>query len=80
MDFSREWPRNPVYQNSDINHVIEQAGILLGDKGAMLSHWEGGSETALYFYGDSFNEMNQLISELLNSYPLCEKCRVVQIA
>ena len=69
-----------VYKNSDINHVISEIASLLAGKGTMLSHWQGNTETALYFYGQSFVEMKGLISGFLDSYPLCQKARVVQIA
>lgn len=69
-----------VYKNSDINYVISEIASLLAGKGTMLSHWQGNTETALYFYGHSFVEMKGLISAFLDSYPLCQKARVVQIA
>jgi len=69
-----------VYQTSDINFVAEQIDQLIEGKGIRYSHWEGNEETALYFYGNSFIEMKTLISEFINTYPLCEKCRVVQVA
>lgn len=69
-----------VYQNSDINLVIETLEHLLEGCGEKYSHWEGQKETALYFYGKSFEEMQEKISSFLAEYPLCEKCRVVKIA
>lgn len=69
-----------VYKNSDMNYVISEMTSLLVGKGTMLSHWQGNTETALYFYGQSFVEMKGLISAFLDSYPLCQKARVVQIA
>ncbi|MCL2332850.1 MAG: hypothetical protein FWC54_05140 [Actinomycetia bacterium] len=69
-----------VYATCDINLVVEKTGELLGEKGCLLSYWEGPEDTALYFYGDSFDEMNSLIKPFLESYPLCQKCRVKRIA
>lgn len=69
-----------VYQNCDVNYVIGEVDKLLKDCGERYSHWEGSSETALYYYGKSFKEMKEKIEGFIKTYPLCEKCRVVQIA
>lgn len=69
-----------TYKNCDINYVIEKINELLQNSGNMLSYWEGPSETALYFYGESYENMLKLMQPFLNEYPLCEKCRVAQIA
>lgn len=69
-----------VYEECDINVVIEEIDRLLGKTGKMYSHWVGPRETALYFYGSSFDSMNSSIADFVNSYPLCEKCRIEQIA
>ena len=37
-------------------------------------------ETALYLYGPSFIEMQKAIADFIATYPLCERCRVVQVA
>lgn len=70
-----------VYKNCDVNHIYEEIERLLGDfkTGHIASYWEG-EETALYLYGQSFEEMHQRIKPLLDDYPLCQKCRVVKIA
>ena len=46
----------------------------------MQSHWEGDTETALYFYGDDARKMAELMQNFLGSYPLCKGARVVTIA
>jgi len=69
-----------VYKKCDINHVIEKIDELLDEEGAYYSYWEGPNDTALYFYGASFNKMKKIMEPFLEKYPLCEKCRVVQIA
>ncbi len=70
-----------VYKNYDINFVYQEIERLLNDAAAghIASYWEG-EETALYVYGNSYDTMLQLIQPLLDTYPLCQKCRVVQIA
>lgn len=68
-----------IYQNSDINIVVDECNALLGDLGALESYWEG-KDTALYFYGDDFLAMKQAIEPFLQQYPLCQQCRIEQIA
>jgi hypothetical protein len=69
-----------VYRDSDVNHVYDELNRLLDGIGAVHSYWEGPTETALYAYGTSFESMRDALSGFLQSYPLCEKARVVQIA
>lgn len=69
-----------VYENADINRVVSELSVLLGEEGQMHSHFDGETETAIYYYGSNFNTMHQLIKPFLKSYPLCQQCRVVQIA
>lgn len=69
-----------VYGNCDVNVVVREIEGLLEGKGFLLSYWEGPAETALYFYGPSFEYMQERIQGFLASYPLCAQSRVVQIA
>lgn len=69
-----------VYQTCDINYAIEQISNLLEGKGQFMSYNEHLNDTALYFYGTSFDEMTSIIKPFLDEYPLCAKCRVEQIA
>jgi hypothetical protein len=69
-----------VYSSCDINVVISECEELLGEHGRQLSYWEGPEETALYFYGSSFAQMKAKVSPFLVAYPLCQNCRVIQIA
>jgi hypothetical protein len=69
-----------VYQNYDLDHVIDESNRLLGGKGGYRSYWQGSQETALYFYGPSFAQMKAAVASLLADYPLCRNCRVEQIA
>lgn len=73
-------PPDTVYNASDINHVFDECGRLLGDMGMINSHWEGSTETALYMYGKDFEQMHSAIRPFLDSYPLCQQCRVERIA
>ncbi|MGI9389264.1 MAG: hypothetical protein ACR2O1_04330 [Boseongicola sp.] len=69
-----------VYANSDVNDTIDKLGNLLNGKGEFRGHWEGSRETALYFYGRSFEAMVSCVQDYLDSEPSCDKTRVVQIA
>ncbi|MBT8473399.1 MAG: hypothetical protein HKN14_12345 [Marinicaulis sp.] len=69
-----------VYEQSDINHVIEEMERLMGEKGDFRGYWEGSNEVALYCYGPSFEAMRDAIQPFLNEYPLCQGARVEQIA
>ena len=69
-----------VYQTSDVNELVDEINRLLGDRGDMQGHWQGPTETALYLYGYSADEMKELIAGLLANYPLCQRARVERIA
>ena len=69
-----------VYANSDSNHVYSELDRLTHGAGKVYSYWQGPTETAFYLYGTSFSEMKLLISELVDTYPLCQKCRIEQVA
>jgi len=69
-----------VYKACDINFVYSEFNRLMGDAGRIFSHWSGPTETALYLYGPSFTGMQAAIADFLSTYPLCQRCRVVQIA
>jgi hypothetical protein len=69
-----------VYQSSDSQVVYDEINRLLGERGAIQSHWQGPTETALYLYGYSIEEMRRLIDEFVRTYPLCQRSRLVQIA
>ncbi|MAW97057.1 MULTISPECIES: hypothetical protein [unclassified Leeuwenhoekiella] len=69
-----------VYKNSDINFVISELKKMTNDKSEITRYWEGTNETALYYYSDSFAEMNESIQEFVKSYPLCKGARIEQLA
>ncbi|MEG0192419.1 MAG: hypothetical protein RR831_03655 [Stenotrophomonas sp.] len=69
-----------VYEQCDSNHVFEQLSERIEGLGEICSWWQGPSETALYMYGQSFEAMRDAIAEFVDSYPLCQNARVVQIA
>ena len=69
-----------VYQECDFDFVYSEFNRLMGAAGKVFSHWSGPAETALYLYGPSFDKMQAAVADFLSTYPLCQRCRVVQIA
>lgn len=69
-----------VYASCDANHVHDECIRLLEGAGMVNSHWQGPTESALYMYGRSFEEMRSRIDGFVASYPLCRGARVVRIA
>jgi len=69
-----------VYEDNDINLVIEKIKKLLDDKTDMTRYWEGSKNTALYFYGLSFNDMKEKVIDFLNKHPLCKNAKIEQLA
>ena len=69
-----------MYKTSDVNHVYEEFGRLLGEAGSVQSYWEGPTETSLYLYGPSYDTMLARIQDFLDSYPLCQRARLEKIA
>ncbi|WP_207625594.1 hypothetical protein [Paenalcaligenes suwonensis] len=69
-----------VYQNCDVNVVWSEVDKALGDEGSIHSHYQGMTETAFYMYGNSYETMRERIQPFLDEYPLCQRCRIVQIA
>jgi hypothetical protein len=68
-----------VYEECDLNVVYDEFGRLVGSAGRVVSHWQGPRETALYLYGPSADAMLARIRPFLDSYPLCQKARVVKL-
>ena len=69
-----------VYQSNDVNKLISELQGTLGEKCFMFSWWEGGTETALYFYGENYLVMHESIKNILDVHPLCKLSRIKQIA
>lgn len=69
-----------VYAGSDVNAVIARLEELLGHAGELHGWWEGPRETALYFYGPSYEAMVALVSDYVAVEPLCDRSRLERIA
>jgi hypothetical protein len=69
-----------VYEQCGLDVIYEEFGKLVAGEGQVVSHWQGPRETALYLYGRSTDTMLTRIRPFLDSYPLCQRARTVQIA
>ncbi|MEZ5894295.1 MAG: hypothetical protein R3C58_14275 [Parvularculaceae bacterium] len=69
-----------VYRDCDVNHVIDEFNRLLEGVGGFRGYWEGERETALFCYGRTYEAMKAALRPFLETYPLCERARVEQIA
>jgi hypothetical protein len=69
-----------TYRDCDVNFVFDEFNRLLAGQGKIHSYWQGPTETALYLYGTSFEDMRVALAPFLDSYPLCQRARVVQVA
>ncbi len=69
-----------VYENNDINELIEKLGNAVGENGVLRSWRELNEFTALYFYGDSFGKMEELVKPVLKTHPLAKDCKIIRIA
>ncbi|MCH5209108.1 MAG: hypothetical protein J1F04_09500 [Oscillospiraceae bacterium] len=68
-----------VYENNDINDLLSRLREAIGEAGDLRS-WCEKEFTALYYYGDSFDEMSGLAKPVLDSHPLGKDCKVVRLA
>ena len=69
-----------VYLTQDVNELIERLDEAIGYTGKMMSHWEGPTETALYFYGDPYDVMAAALAPVIAAHPLAAQSRMEQIA
>jgi hypothetical protein len=69
-----------VYKNSDPEFIISEISRLTGTKSDWIRYWQGNTETGLYFYGQSFNEMKNSIAHFISTNPECENARIERIA
>lgn len=68
-----------IYKNNDVNHVIDEIVKQLNGKGTFYSHYVGEKYTNLYFYGESYDEMKEIIDKYIISCPLCKKSIVEKL-
>lgn len=69
-----------VYENGDINDVVDDLDALLEGVSSFDDFWEGPTETAMYAYGDSFDQIKAIIEPYVAEKPICQLARIVRIA
>lgn len=69
-----------VYKNNDINELLELLDGSLTGVAERQSYWEGSAVTAIYYYGKSYKDIQEIILPIIETHPLCEKCKLQQIA
>ena len=69
-----------VYERCDSNYIYAECERLLEGIAMVNSYWQGPTESALYMYGADYLAMERAIKPLIDSYPLCQKARIVRIA
>ncbi len=68
-----------VSKKYDINEVVQKFDELLGEEVRIFSYMQNKNLTALYYYGYSFEQMKEAISEFASSHPLCQKSKILPI-
>lgn len=69
-----------VYETCDLDTIVEELNRALDGKGRYHGFWQGDRETAVYFYGPSFETMKAAVSPFVARYPLCRNAHVEKIA
>ena len=69
-----------VYESTDLNDVKAECERLMGEEGSYRGYWHGDRETALYFYGPSFDAMKSALQPALDTIALLERARIEKIA
>lgn len=68
-----------VYKENDVNNVIAEIDHLIKGKGEYHSYYIGEKNTNLYFYGNAFEELKEIIEKYAITSPLCENSRIERI-
>ena len=69
-----------VYKECDSNFVMKELKKLTKDENEIYRYWEAPSVTAMYFYGNSYEEMDNAIKKFVIEYPLCRNAKIQRIA
>ena len=69
-----------VYQDNDINDLIDEVQAALAGIGELQSWWEGPTQTVLYLYGRAAATMLDALGPVLAANPLSHNAQLDQIA
>lgn len=69
-----------VYRSCNVNVVATETKKAMDGVGTIYSEWVGGKYTAIYYYGNSFEDMRNAILNFVSTYPLCSECKIQKIA
>lgn len=69
-----------VYEENDINDVLEEIEELLGDNGQRNSHTANNEETIVFYGGVSFDTMKSKVEKYISKHPLLENGKITQAA
>lgn len=68
-----------VYEQADSNALVDELDDRLGDAGFYASYYIGPKYTNLYFYGDSYEEMEEAVRAYARTCPQCAQCIIGQV-
>lgn len=69
-----------IYKSCTSDYVVDELMKILGEENVLYTYWHGDTDMLLFFYGESYEEMRDKVSEFLDTYPLCQDCTVEQVA
>lgn len=68
-----------VYDDNDVNELIEALVNELEGIAVLQSWWEGPTRTRLYFYGDDPDRIRPVLESAADRFPLAQRSRVEPI-
>ena len=69
-----------IYKSCTSDYVVDELMKILGEEKVLYTYWHGDTDMLLFFYGESYEEMRDKVSDFLDTYPLCRDCTVEQVA
>ena len=68
-----------VYEQADLNALVDELDAQLGDAGYYASYYIGPKYTNLYFYGESYEKMEEVVRAYASTCPQCAQCLIGQV-
>jgi hypothetical protein len=69
-----------IQELHQVGSVFEAMQDTLGNTARLTGYWNGETETSVYFYGNSYAEIANLLAPILAENPRCQHGRTEQIA